>query len=379
MKYMGSKRIMLQNGLGDILMAETEAASRVVDLFCGAGSVSWFAAVNLRKPVLSCDLQKYAAILAGSVVKRTRPVNAQDITELWLSRAFKKRYRLNGWGESKKLDTAGYSTKLWREYAQELCSSDTISNSPLIWRHYGGHYFSPTQALSFDAMLRTLPENDELNDLCLAAVIIAASHCVASPGHTAQPFKATQTGSPHLREAWLRDPFYYVRKALGKLCPMHAAKRGNTIVADANEIAEKLNKKDVVFIDPPYSAVQYSRFYHVLETIAGRKSSYVEGVGRYPPLKERPNSLYSRKAQSEQAISSLLSILSKNKCKAILTFPEDECSNGLSGSKIEEIARQFFRVESKIVKSKFSTLGGNKTNRAAKKISKEIIFILTKP
>ena len=148
-------------------------------------------------------------------------------------------------------------------------------------------------------------------------------------------------------------------------------------MADANEVAEKLNSEDIVFVDPPYSAVQYSRFYHVLETIAGGKCSYVEGVGRYPPLNERPNSLYSRKAQSERAICDLLRTLSKNKCKVILTFPEDESSNGLSGYKIEEIAHQFFRVKRKIVKSKFSTLGGNKTNRAAKKISKEVIFVLT--
>lgn len=377
MKYMGSKRAMLQNGLGDILTTETVPASRVVDLFCGAGYVSWFVATHLAKPVISCDLQKYATILAGSVVKRIKPINAQDIKELWLSRAFKRRHQLNGWKESKKLDKAKYHTKLWQQYAQDLCSTDKITSPPLIWHHYGGHYFSPTQALSFDAMLRTLPEDKELRELCLAATIIAASHCVASPGHTAQPFKATQTGGPHLRESWLRNPFYYACEALDKLCPLYAVKPGNTIVADANQVAEKLNKKDIVFVDPPYSAVQYSRFYHVLETIARGKCNHVEGVGRYPPLNERPNSLYSRKAKSEEAISSLLSTLSKNKCKVILTFPQDKCSNGLSGYKIEEIARQFFIVKSKIVKSKFSTLGGNKTNRTAKRISKEIIFILT--
>ena len=377
MKYMGSKRSMLKNGLGDILIAEARSASRVIDLFCGAGYVSWFAATHIRKPVISCDLQKYAAILAGSVVKRTKPVNAQDIKKLWLPRALKTRHQFENWEESEKLDTAGCSTKMWQHYAQELCSSDTIPDPPLIWQHYGGHYFSPTQALSFDSMLRTLPENEELRDLCLAAVIIAASHCVASPGHTAQPFKATQTGGPHLREAWLRDPFHYVREALDTLCSLYATKPGSTIVADANQLAEKLNKKDIVFVDPPYSAVQYSRFYHVLETIARGECSRVEGVGRYPPLDERPNSLYSRKTQSDQAISSLLSLLSKNKCKVILTFPQDECSNGLSGWKIDKIARQFFRVKSKSVKSKFSTLGGNRTNRAAKKISEEVIFVLT--
>ena len=46
MKYMGSKRTMLLNGLGTLLKAEMPKHDRVVDLFCGAGSVSWFAAVE---------------------------------------------------------------------------------------------------------------------------------------------------------------------------------------------------------------------------------------------------------------------------------------------------------------------------------------------
>ena len=70
MKYMGSKRWMLKNGLGDILRREAEPASRVVDLFCGGSSVSWFVATELKKPVIACDLQQYATTLASAVVKR---------------------------------------------------------------------------------------------------------------------------------------------------------------------------------------------------------------------------------------------------------------------------------------------------------------------
>ncbi len=47
--------------------------------------------------------------------------------------------------------------------------------------------------------------------------------------------------------------------------PMHAKTKGETIVGDALQIAKTLNRSDLVFVDPPYSAVQYSRFYHVLE------------------------------------------------------------------------------------------------------------------
>ena len=219
MKYMGSKRGMLQNGLGDLLTAEAGSSSRVVDLFCGGASVSWFAATDLKKLVIACDLQQYAAILAGSVVKRKKPTQASAVNELWLSRAGPSATPAQGLAAGQETRRGGRLHGNLATFCQELCSSDAAAKSSLIWRCYGGHYFSPTQALSFDAMLLALPDEGELRELCLAATIISASNCAAAPGHTAQPFKATQTAARYLREAWLRDPFHYAREALKGLCP----------------------------------------------------------------------------------------------------------------------------------------------------------------
>ena len=85
---------MLQNGLGDLLRSESSDADRVVDLFCGAVRQSaWFAATELRKRVIAFDLQEYAAVLAGAVVRRTRPLNAKGIVDDWIVPAKKTRTR----------------------------------------------------------------------------------------------------------------------------------------------------------------------------------------------------------------------------------------------------------------------------------------------
>jgi adenine-specific DNA-methyltransferase len=309
MKYMGSKRVMLQNGLGDLLRAESSSAGRVVDLFCGAGSVSWFAATDLGKPVVACDLQAYAAVLAGAVIRRTAPSDPNRLCERWLSVAKKSRARMSGWKAAENLDCAAINTASWRKRSVDLCASDAAASTSLVWSKYGGHYFSPTQSLSFDAMLRSLPADEVIREVCLAAVIVAASRCAASPGHTAQPFKATRTAGRYLREAWKRDPFSYAEQALRDLCPLHAVEAGEAMVADANEAAKSLEPGDLVFLDPPYSGVHYSRFYHVLETIARGRCGAVDGVGRYPPPEERPNSAYSRKDKSSDAMDQLLAIL----------------------------------------------------------------------
>ena len=375
-KYMGSKSSLLKNGLGQIIADESKNAARIVDLFCGAGSVSWFAAVDLGKRVLACDLQSYATVLAGAVIKRKRAANFEEVEEVWLKQARIMLSKLDKWCEALKLDSTESRTELWQRKAQKLCDSYCEDSSSLIMRCYGGHYFSPTQALSFDAMLETLPNEKDIRELCLAATIMAASCCVASPGHTAQPFKATESAGRYLREAWQRDPFHYARKALEKLCPLYPSLTGDTIIDDANQIAISLKADDLVFIDPPYSAVQYSRFYHVLETMARRSCSAVEGVGRYPPFSDRPKSLYSQKSSSKIAIEDLLSKLSSNGCTVVITFPLKKRTNGLSGKYLEEMARQFFRVKCRLVNSQFSTLGGNSINRAARKSSDELMLIL---
>ena len=68
-----------------------------------------------------------------------------------------------------------------------------------IWNAYGGYYHSPVQALTFDYLLKYLPQREPERSVCLAAAISAASTCSASPGHTAQPFRPSETAGPFLR------------------------------------------------------------------------------------------------------------------------------------------------------------------------------------
>ena len=376
MKYMGSKRMMLRNGLGEILATEAESATRFVDLFCGSGAVSWYSATELGKPVLACDLQSFATTLAGAVIKRTQPIHADVLENRWMARAVEQRTRLGGWTEAKALDDSTMPTEVLHRRAQKMCASHVASESTVIWDHYGGHYFSPTQALSFDAMLLTLPADPLIRELCLAATIMAASRCAAAPGHTAQPFKATKTAAKYLRHAWRHDPVQVARHEVERLRTLYAATTGRTAVVDANEVAATLGGEDLVFVDPPYSSVQYSRFYHVLETISRGGCGPVDGVGRYPPQSERPNSRYSKKQTSGTAIRGLLSTLSERRCTVVLTFPVEECSNGLSGFGIEMIASKFFCVSKKVIRSRFNTLGGNLVNRSACRVARELILVL---
>ncbi|MBX3407040.1 MAG: DNA adenine methylase [Phycisphaeraceae bacterium] len=375
MKYMGSKRAMLQNGLGKLVRQEAARKSRVVDLFTGSGSVAWFAAQQLEVPVLAVDLQLYASIVAGAVVARTEALSPMAVESEWFGVTRARLERSRVWSEARRLDSKSVNTATWAFQAKRLCS--TVRGSGPMWRAYGGHYFSPSQAATLDVLFRSLPEEPLVRQTCHAALLIAASQCVASPGHTAQPFSSSRGAAPYLREAWQRNPLRYASLALRDLCRRRANKKGASYVSDATLFARKLKESDLVFVDPPYSGVHYSRFYHVLETLARGKCGPVDGVGRYPAPSERPTSDYSQKSTSMDALESLLETLAGRGCTCIVTFPNQVCSNGLSGESVSDCASEYFRIRERIVETRFSTLGGNNRNRNARQLTSELVLVLT--
>src|SRR5437764_313563 len=87
MKYMGSKRAMLRNGLGTLLEQEISTATRFVDLFTGSATVANHVAQKFDVPVLASDLQSYSIALASAVIGRTKKLNCATIWDHWLRRA----------------------------------------------------------------------------------------------------------------------------------------------------------------------------------------------------------------------------------------------------------------------------------------------------
>ena len=368
---------MLQKGLGRHLLRHAGRAQRFIDLFCGSSAVAWYVAEHSKTEVVANDLQRFSTVLAGAVLLRKKTIGKPArLWNSWVERALDavygdpvhlavEKFQLRNW----KTDPAGEARR-----AREICGD---ARGYSLTRSYGGYYFSPKQALYLDAMRSTLPKEEPERSLALGALIMASSECAASPGHTAQPFKPTQSGSQYLFEAWNRDVLQKTRQALEFLGAKCAKRKGMAIQGNAIELARQLTCNDVAFIDPPYSGVHYSRFYHVLEMIARGVSFNVEGEGRYPPATDRPKSDFSLRGRSEEAIDSLLGALASRGVRSILTFPKEESSNGLSGSKVKTIADRYFRTRQEQINGKFSTLGGNLIHRNARVPSYEIVLTMT--
>jgi adenine-specific DNA methylase len=375
MKYMGSKRAMLLNGLGALLEREIVDADRFVDLFTGSAAVANHVAQKYDIPVLASDLQAYSVVLASAVIQRRQKL---DWKRLW------KGWQLRATNLVRSVPRTPSTSRSITPQSVRKCREWCANRPPefRITAAYGGHYFSPQQAVWIDALRATLPKSKAGRNVALAALIQAASQCAAAPGHTAQPFQPTRTAKKYLKEAWSRNVLQRTKQIFIQLCDCTARKEGSAKIIDANLLAKKLRKGDLVFIDPPYSGVHYSRFYHVLESIARGRTGTVTGTGRYPDERHRPRSRYSLQSEASNALNNLLMTIAARGSKIILTFPNHVCSNGLSGNIVYKIALRHFDVVKKSIASRFSSLGGtsdnrgNQAGRAARRHTRELVLTL---
>jgi adenine-specific DNA-methyltransferase len=362
---------MLLNGLGDLLAASAPGAQRFVDLFAGSGAVAIHMATKHAMPVVAYDLQQYSSVLTGAVLERQEALAWEDCWSAWYNRAQAVYRRHRPPRVFKFTRRAVMDFRAWCE------RRDT---APLT-KAYGGHYFCPVQAIWFDALRSTLPARRPSRTVALAALLHVASRCAASPGHTAQPLQPSRSANPYIFEAWSKSVPELTKTVLEGLSKIFAKQKGTANTADANEAADHVRRSDLVFIDPPYSGVQYSRFYHVLESVAIGRAGEVSGSGRNPKRNMRPQSRYSVKCGAQEALSGLLGKIADKGARAILTFPAHECSNGLSGDIVRELAREHFQVTEDLVRSKFSTLGGASAEvgngRPARHATQELILSLT--
>lgn len=385
MKYMGNKSKMLPV-LGEILSHYGKNSRKIADPFCGSASVSWYLAENTDKEIIAGDLQSFAARRAAAVVERTDVFDPTKIIENWFERAktlvdavaahFPNHLRSI---EPDLTDAAAIKKVVSqsRRFCEEVLPVvfNDFEGPWQISKSYGGYYFSPTQALIFDALRKTLPSDAAKKKVALAALIEACSRAAASPGHTAQPFQPTLSSAKYIIESWLRNPWDLTEAAVRDIAARSAVTAGISQIADFTKTLQLLEPGDLVFADPPYSGVHYSRFYHVLETVSRGKEFVPEGNGRYPEIAQRPSSAFSKKSEAKAAARSLLEKCAEKSLHLVLTFPTVGASNGLTAKDFTEMGGDLFsEIETQEVMTDFSTLGGNKKHRAARQATGESII-----
>ncbi|WEV78816.1 DNA adenine methylase [Janibacter cremeus] len=298
-QYMGNKFRFLD--AIDAAVAEVAApGTTACDLFAGTAVVTRRLAMS--RPVLSADVQGYSAVLAqaltrprvfagresSSILETARQWQmetermTQDLLhleDLALGDAHTNPATLADILEHGSLAVSGRGSHQLED-AKASARTALVERGATLTRYYGGVYFSYRQAVALDSLRHAIriADGDERDATAIAALLGVASDLVSTAGsHFAQPIRP-RTAAGEFKRNWI-TPVMRFRKGqalpafeawLAKYASLSPTPFDCTAVqADYQSTLATLGSEvGVIYADPPYTRDHYSRFYHVLETIA---------------------------------------------------------------------------------------------------------------
>jgi len=305
-QYMGAKVRMLTQ-IRDAVDAVDPSRGPVLDLFSGSGVVA--SDLSRERLVTAVDVQEYARVLAsallaparmgGSAIDRLGADARSTALELGnghlgpvLECEVEAERALADADPQPFCEIVEHGSIVAFELGEDHPSgrlADALAgighrlDGPgdlTLTRHYGGVFFSYVQTLQLDCLLaavRRLPPGPE-RDTGLAAVLGAASESVTSIGnHFAQPIRP-RDGAGRPKPSALaaavrrrqRDVVSIFSERLRRYSEIPTGSKGGTAVCGdyRSFLASHREPVAAIYADPPYTRDHYSRFYHVLETIA---------------------------------------------------------------------------------------------------------------
>lgn len=369
LNYLGSK-LRLLDFIEENVRRVTPEESGVCDLFAGSGCVSY--RLSQLYPVTACDIQFYSKVICDALLL-PNTLTEKDIKAFWskitaenntLTEAFSPLIEIEKEAiSSRNLATLtdivehgsvevfnqekpeSHISQAQIQVIRNLRDNGLWGKESLFSRYYGGVYFSYLQAVQIDLIMSAIRQyaNDADKDILLAALLSSASDAACTVGkHFAQPIKArnskgdikTLVYNKALKDKTL-DIFELYREWLNKYVESKKGQYRNTILqGDYIDCLQKLpDYVRTVYADPPYTRDHYSRFYHVLETMALDDSPEISTVtihgnthvsnGIY--RKDRHQSPFCIRSMAPMAFEDMFRIVSESSRNLLLSYsPYDE-------------------------------------------------------
>ena len=326
---MGSKTKLIDFVLKGINYCEPE--NGVVDLF--SGSCTLAGAIGGSLSVHSNDIQAYSKVLAETYTNAFVASNCPTIdtlvydakahqTQLLSAIDFQLDYSKNySVAELAKIEKKQQGL-IYNQFAKEF---------HYFTKTYSGTWWSAEQCTVIDS-LRYVAENYKSSTIyypILASIMYAMAYSSIGTGHYAQ-YRDPKTDSNvnDILRYRRKDTFKIFTRKLSELLEWLPKKPNNlnhiSTAKDYLECVKKVKDGSVIYADPPYCFVHYSRFYHALETLVlyDKPDLQIKGVsivkGRYRA--ERHQSPFCIKSKVTNAFSDLFEVANAKDLKIALSY-----------------------------------------------------------
>lgn len=361
-KYMGSKSSLLKYLVDSI--NEIYEGEDICDLFAGTSVLSGSLGHNVT--MHANDIQRYSAVLAKTYLGNYDWNKFEGLEEEVIATAQKhvdsvrQLYPRLKFQYDSELDLNEFNA--FEQQQQDLIYHDFEDvKHHLFIKNYSGTYWSFEQCLWIDALRITAEEYSETPVYypILSSLMFAMAYNAQSTGHYAQYRDANNIAS--MKDIIIyrnKDIIPYFKKKLKELIQWTGSNELNHTVTslDYRECLDTIPEGTLVYADPPYAFVHYSRFYHTLETLIRYDYPDVLHKGRYRT--DRHQSPFCKRTEVVGAFEVMFLKIKEKKSKIVLSYSN---TGMISLEKILDIARttlgKNYEVYSKALDYTHSTMG----------------------
>lgn len=325
-KYMGSKRNLIDFIVSSLNEVYT-GKETIVDLFAGSSILS--GALRNQAEIHSNDIQSYSAVLASLYLSNYDWISYNGIADHVVDQAseifetYKKSNNLKfDYSKINSIDAlARVESKQRNLYKKDFANQDYH----LFTKYYSGTYWNYEQCLWIDSIRKVADEykNTNLYFVILASLMFAMTYNSQSTGHYAQYRDATSKSSMKDILIYRQREFlpYFKRKFADLKVTLNENKYSfKTSTLDYSECLNDIDKKSIVYADPPYCFVHYSRFYHALETLVKYDYPEVQHKGRYRT--DRHQSPFCIKTKVEGAFIDMFQKIKEKESSLVLSYSD---------------------------------------------------------
>ncbi len=377
--YMGTKR-ELAPAVAEVIKQAQQGI--LLDAFAGMCVVG--EEVAPQRQVWSNDAQVFAAETARSLLtSRDEPPAAIKMADLhydlfeahaatqsqYLARSLTAEEEVLGAGTFSRFESR---SQLLSQHVRSETGRLESKDSNLFASTYSNTYFGVRQCIAIDAIVKGVNSCRALeliSDDQRRWLLIALGRCLIklanSTGHFAQFLKPKRHSFRRYQALRRRDVWAEWLFSIGELNSVGTIdwrRRNKVFNADTLALLTMLQKcnlkPSVIYADPPYTDDQYSRYYHLLDTLILYDYPRVSGAGLYRSSRFRTP--FSLKSRVIDAFKQLADGSAQIGADLVLSYP----TNGLLyelETKPDTILKSYYsKVDRFSVTHSHSTFGASK-------------------